>query len=149
MWIVPCDLVFNKNLLKSVLAGPVNSARDPQKKRPNAPTFIFQCNPNSTLIFMWDFFFFFLNWPVVDENDFLTFPKANLHLRTPVSRVVQGPVGTDPPAVVNRTRRSNWLLLRLATNFILQNPSWVGRISNLLLSNSRDPIWLTLLFFRW
>ena len=67
----------------------VASTRDPQKKRPNAPTFIFQCNPNSTLIFMWDFFFFF-NWPVVDENDFLTFPKANPHLRTPVSRVVQG-----------------------------------------------------------
>ena len=37
----PVGPSFKKNLLKFVLAGPVNSAQDPQKKRRCAPAFLF------------------------------------------------------------------------------------------------------------
>ena len=43
---MPCNLVLKKNLLKSVLAGPMNSARDLHK---NAKCKEFQYNPKSKL----------------------------------------------------------------------------------------------------
>ena len=51
MWIVPWDPILKKNLLKSVLVGPVNSAWDPQKKRRRAFfSFSSQSKPNLTLV---------------------------------------------------------------------------------------------------
>ena len=41
MWIVPWDPVLKLFLLKKVLAGPVNCARDPHKKRRCASAFLF------------------------------------------------------------------------------------------------------------
>ena len=43
------DPVLKKNLLKFVLASPVNSARDPHKNA-NALVCCFQCNPNIHMV---------------------------------------------------------------------------------------------------
>ena len=41
MWIVPWDPVLKKILLKSILAGLVNSVQDPHKKTQTCPSVVF------------------------------------------------------------------------------------------------------------
>ena len=71
MWIVSWDPVLKKNLLKSILVGPMNSAQT-HKKNKNAHIWPFHRNPNPTLVLLVvdeDFFFLLSEkWKIVDKR---------------------------------------------------------------------------------